>query len=478
MKRIYSKLTAIGICLLLLSVTMSSAFAEFAPLTSNNNLSSSSQEQNRTSVISPPFTHVNNIVIFLRFPSTLRSEFIDNDSVALIDTAYNTGEYSLKSYINKMSYNELEVNTTYFSQNTDGTYYSCIAPEKIYYYCDARYLGPNSEGYPHSDVAEIARRKNDLIASAINSVKEQIEATFTADELDTDGDGNIDSIQIFADTREAFSYIKQGHLLWPQQSVLNANITILGKKVYKYNLNTTTKTNFSVTSNQLESFSIIHEFMHILGFPDTYDPSNSTMPVGPFDVMSYGYQYPAPLLQYMQREYCNWGTPIDTITESGTYTLKLPQYLDKNIDGGENSTPETAYIIKSPYSSTEFFVIQCAVSSISNNKTNGIIIYRINTARNIDNGNSYPNYLYIWHQNDTAPTPTYVKSDYLNDLCVFSAENNLTSVGKIYETGTYEFAPNTLYFSDGSNSGIIINNIGSGNSDTISFTVTLPAFLP
>lgn len=481
MKHMYSKLTALGICLLLLLTNTLSGFAESYPVNnSNDNLTANntlSQDENRSSVISPQFSHINNIVIFLRFPSTLHpdNEFVNNDSLSLIDSAYNTGANSIKGYVNRMSYNEMDVDTAYFPKNADGTYYSYVAPQKVYYYCDYGNLGPGNEGYKNP--VEQEERRIALITNAINAVKDQIEATFTPDELDTNGDGKIDSIQIFADTREGSARISYGDLLWPHQNAIE-NITIAGKVVDKYNLNTTVRTSFSAELNTLESFSIVHEFMHILGFPDTYDTNQATMPVGEFDIMSFSNGTPPPLLQYMQREYCNWGTPIDTITSNGTYTLKLPQYNDKDIDGGTYGTPETAYILKSPFSHTEFFVIQCAAKTVDSDKTNGVIIYRINTTQNLNNGNRHPNYLYIWRKDDTFPIPTNMKADYLDEKCVLSSETNLTSVGKTRGTETYGFDAETLYFSDGTNSGIVINNIGSGNANTISFNVTIPNITP
>ena len=468
MKRIYSKMTAIGICLFLLSATMSSVFAEFSrSISNNNNLSSSSQEENRTSVISPSFTHINNIVIFLRFPSTLHpdNEFITSDSFDGINDAYNTRNDSLKNYVLKMSYGDLMVNSTFFPKHSNGTYYSVVAPQKIYYYSPP-YTGDNTVGYIGSE--QKLQRERELIITTLDFVKEQIEETFTADELDTDHDGKIDSIQIFADTREISSHIQWGNLLWPHKSVLGG-YSILGKEVYNYNINTTTSSVDSI-ENTIKSGIITHEFMHILGFEDLYDKTNpNSVPVGNWDLMSAHKSSPQAILQYMQREYCSWGTPIDVIENSGTYTLKPPQYIDKNIDGGADNTPETAYIIKTPIESDEFFVIQCATTELSNTTTNGIIIYRINKNGNPD-FNSQPYYMYVFRKNT---------DDRLNnDNFIYSTEQNCTSIGKPLGTESQLNDSETLYLSDGSNSGIVINNIGSGNNETISFTVTLPAFLP
>ena len=98
---------------------------------------------------------------------------LNNDSVA------DLGSISLNSYINDLTYGQINVNSTFYPKKNEGTYLSIEAPETRAYY-EKYQAGSNVE--------------NELLKWAFNEVKGNINLSST--DLDKDGDGNIDTVNI------------------------------------------------------------------------------------------------------------------------------------------------------------------------------------------------------------------------------------------------------------------------------------------
>ncbi len=90
--------------------------------------------------------------------------------------------------------------------------------------------------------------------------------------------------------------------------------------------------------------TLCHEFLHSIGYPDLYrKDSSSGNPVGQWDLMatnSIFLQYP---LAYQRYAVSGW-LDAKTITTAGTYTLQP----------ASSSTGDRLYLLKTPFSDTEF----------------------------------------------------------------------------------------------------------------------------
>ncbi len=412
----------------------------------------------------PPLTYINNIVIFTRFQGF--DEYITETGMQNAQANFNTGANSLKQYISTMSYGALTVESSFFPKDTQGNVISYQLPHTKDYYLENPDLGKS-------------RYQEDINAMLMDPViKSQIEATFTADQLDTNKDGSIDSVMIVYAGQGGY----WGSALWP---------SYLGNQQFTNGLSLQNKIQFqlirlsegtSLSANN--SGTIIHEFLHRLGLPDLYRHPTETYkgePVGIYDIMASNSFYAQNLLQYQQRNVLGWGTPIDEFTSGGQFTLKLPEYQDKEVDGGGNNTPETAIILKSPYSSKEFFVVEYrghqafdenASYTIDGQKKylweTGLLIYRINTI--YDSNSSYPDYIYIFRPGEKQIN----KGEGNISQATLSYANDRTSYGKDVYDEIEGIDNETIYFSNGSNSGIEITLLENENSsnNTISFNVT------
>lgn len=402
---------------------------------------------------------VNNIVIFIRFNG--ESEFLTSEKSKNINNSYNDfvdndndgfsddNNYSFKAYFNDLSRGALDINTRFYPKNSDSTYlsYEDIYPRDYYY------------GTPAGDIKEI-----ELIRRAFNAVKSEI--NLTSEELDSLGtngpDGLIDNVT-FVIKGDAESY---GNILWSHKNALSTgnNISLAGKEIGSYNFIFQENDLTGVFSGSDYSMRIpIHEFLHILDFRDLYRYSNVGLPVGPWDIMGNTDGLPPIALMATQEFFLGYTDGVDEITQSGQYTLDFNSYNSKG--------KKTAYKIRSPYSSTEYFMVE-----YRNNKLNkwdktlpgsGLIVYRINTAAP-NNHAGPPDKLYVFRPGETSPTASSGDTR----LAYFSLESNRTSIGtsKLVDS----FDNNNLFFQDGLNSGIVISNIGFAEGDKITFDVQLP----
>ena len=415
----------------------------------------------------PPLTHINNIVIFTRFQGV--DEYITETRMQNVQANFNTGANSLKQYISTMSYGDLTVESSFFPKDTQGNVISYQLPHPKDYYLEMD---------PSNPLLGISRYEKDINAMLIDPiVKNQIETALSKEELDTNGDNLIDSIMIVSSGFQG----TWGDTLWPEfsgQILFDSPNTLHSTSGYfKIQL-----CEPNVIGNL--SRTIIHEFCHRLGLPDLYRDTkkNPGTPVNFYDIMAEEENnFLSNLLQYQQRNVLGWGTPIDEFTSGGQFTLKLPEYQNKEVDGGGNNTPETAIILKSPYSSKEFFVVeyrghqafdanQCY--SVNGQKTyfweSGLLIYRI--ASNSKGNRIKPDQIYVFRPGETKRN----EADGDINKATMSFSSGRTSVGKDFHDEVDGFDNEVLYFTNGQNSGIeihLIENEHSTNEDTITFQV-------
>ena len=378
---------------------------------------------------------INNIVIFLR----CRDQPEYTEPISFYNSAFNSsGTVSMVEYFQQISNYQLTINTSFYpaSTNTVVSYQDAALRN---YYCVYNAVS-NPIGYQNE--TERGIREATLLKNAIGSVKSQLEASGL--DFDMDNDGKVDNICFIMQGRtEGWNQI-----MWPHMTALTSyQETISGARVWIYNFQL----------SQVKDVSVFcHEMLHSLNFPDLYRYNTTTVaPVGPWDIMalnSYPGQHPSI---YLKQKYGNWIPDIPEIQTSGTYTLEP---LSTN--------PLAGYKIKSPYSSSEYFIVEyrkCEGLFESALNGSGLVITRINTTVRGGNMNGPPDEVYVFRLNGSNT----VNGD-INAAC-FSQQ-----------TGRTSFNSNTnpaCLLSDGSSGGIEITNVGNAGS-IISFTVNFSSSDP
>ncbi|MBO3446796.1 M6 family metalloprotease domain-containing protein, partial [Clostridium botulinum] len=263
---------------------------------------------------------LNNIVIFIKFS--------DQDEITRDFSTYNKqfnskNQASLNNYYKEVSYNELDVNTTFYPKPNG---------DKVLSYTDSH---PRSY-YTNVPQNERAAREQTLLKNAVDSVKSEIPSDLN---VDSDNDGKVDNV----------CFIVKGattgwsSLLWPHKwNMFYQDVRINGKKIDTYNF-------------QLEDFIgdngigvLSHEMFHTLGAPDLYHYNyDGKIAVGPWDVMDQTASIPQSMGAYMKMYYGKWLNNINEINKPGKYSI--------NKIGTEANN---SYIIKSPNSNKEYFVVE------------------------------------------------------------------------------------------------------------------------
>ena len=423
---------------------------------------------------------INNIAVFIEFEDQKSITINDSDTRAKAEEVFNTGGtndssygkielVSLNQYLKSMSYNKLDVKTSIYPNEKNGTtVIPYVSSKPRTYFMKKSNLAP--DGY--TNILEQNKRESELLEGALNHVKSQIEKDFTGDQLDTNNDGYIDAISFFTEGNYGPYYgIGFQDLLWPHKADGYFQTKIAGKDVFNYNLITTGDPNYpgGIFSKTRTAYGVIvHEFLHVLGLPDLYRNSQIGNPVGQWSMMaSNGSQALNPITAFYQNEYLNWGSKLQVIGP-GTHkvTLSKPKY--------DNPNEKKAVIIKSPLNKNESFVVEFRKKEGFNKYVNmdhgGIIVYRINNKFNPSNGNKIEDFMYVFRPGETR------LGDGNGDLnkATLSLESGRTSLGKDTPSSN-TFDNDTIHYSDGTNSRIVISNVSSGNNDTITFDVKVPS---
>lgn len=394
---------------------------------------------------------INNLVILIRFKG--ENEFINEENINKLNDTYNLyqdlnydnmadlGSISLNSYISDLTYGRVKINSSFYPRENN-KYFSIEAPETREYY------EKNISG---------SKEEANLIKWAFDSVKDKI--NISANELDKDNDGEIDIVTFLCSGATT-----SNNMLWPHETKYIGDSSVNGKKLGTYNL-----INIGNSENNLFNKGnlkiAIHEFLHGFSYPDLYRYYYMGNPVGEWDVMANTEGFGQLPLVYTRNFYSNLNMNVQEINSDGVYKIKSSQSTNKN--------DVMAIKIKSPLSDKEYFMVEFRKNEGNWDKVlpgSGLIVYRIND--NVDafygNRNGYPDHIYVFRQGDI--NSTYAQGN--TRTAFLSQESGRTSIGSNNLSG--EFISNSLFFNDGTNSGIVISDVGSASGDEISFKVTFP----
>ena len=371
-----------------------------------------------------------NVVFFTYFNGDLEGKkYMEDNYKTIMEYYKGSSETSVKNYLENISYNNFHLYNL-FPQINDSTF---IPIELSITEDDA-----NNSNYDSIIISDVLKKYPNVSGT-----------------IDYDNDGIVDNLTIIlrnkADNAGSNSSLVSHKSDYPGGN----DITLSNKSLGTYNMLNT----YSIRNTK--SSVIIHEFMHSLGYPDLYN-SNNDYPVFTWDIMGNVISPPPYSLAYLRSYFTNW-LSIDEITKSGTITLNTQD----NKDGNQ------AYIIKSPLNDYEFFVVEYRKKptlfdkidrSISNS---GVIVYRINTTIT-GLSNKFGSYgVYVYRDNSFALNSTPSSAVYNT---VFSKELGRTTVGN----SDLNSKDKALLYSDGTNSGIVLSEIGSSSSNSITLNVSIP----
>ncbi len=377
---------------------------------------------------------ITNLVVFIRFSD--ESEFTEPFS-AYTNMLNNStpGANSLKNYYKEVSYNALTINSLLYP--TPGS--------TIISYQDSH---PRGYYRPYNSVTnpigytsdQRGTREQTLLRDAANYISGLGQFPSGAT-IDGDGDGIVDSL----------TFVVSGgpdgwnELLWPHAWVMFVHpLTISGKTVYQYQFQLQAMINNGI---------LAHETFHVLGGPDLYHYTwNGIQPVGGWDVMEYDADPPQHMGCYMKYKYTGWISSLPELTSAGTYTLNPL-----------TSATNNCMKIPSPYSTTEFFVMEYRNPAGSTFESSipgtGLLVYRINSLYD-GNAGGPPDEIYVYR-----PDGTLSQNGNVN------AANFSTNVGR---TAINDSTNPSSFLSNGTAGGLNLCNIGAAGS-TISFDICYEA---
>ncbi len=399
---------------------------------------------------------LNNLVIYIRFADQTEFPAAQNYYTTLFNA--ETGN-SMKNYFREISYNKLTINSRFYPTNNGTTIVSYQDSYKRDYYCP--YSASNAIGYQNESERE--KREHDLLAKAINYIKNQIPTSLN---LDCNNDGYVDNICFIAKgATTGYSSI-----LWPHKwSLYTKVITINGKQVSDYNFHL--EGHLTGTNNA----TLCHEMGHTCNAPDLYhsNDDDNAYPVGSWDIMARHTNTPQYMGAYLKYKYTKWISDMPSITTPGIYTLNPLSAATNNC-------------YKIPLSgTTEYLVLEYRqlggiFETKSNYIDNGLLIYRINENYhgNVD-GQGYggaSDEVYIFRPGEVFSTQGYLSNANFSDKYKRTEFNKSTdpkcfmsdgNIKDIYIKGIKENADGTLSFgfSYCGNNDKVFSNTSPSNTD-------------
>ena len=346
---------------------------------------------------------------------------------------------SLSQYISTISDGQVTVNT-YFPQVVNNVFLPVTIQGSASDYPDA----PSGEQF---------------VQQVITAAQNMSELSFPSKLDSMRGDDYIDNLTIIVQVDENNTSGAFGS----RKADWGDNQTLLhGWHVGAYNVLPTNMLRLGSDFDQGYALAS-HEFLHTLGAPDLYRTAGEAgdpvgrwwdLMAGPNLTASYPLAYTRSELRWMD---------IETLKESGTYTLWPAEGVSGN----------RAYILKTSRSDSEFFVVEYRKKPENKQDydyyipESGLIVYRVNNAVDYHTNKEGNNYIYVFRKDTTDPAKAQENA--------FKA-----TVGGQYRSSlgssdlNAHYTSDTIFYSDGSNSGIVIDNVVTKEDGSVSFDVEFP----
>lgn len=348
---------------------------------------------------------------------------------------------SLSKYISTISDGQVTVNT-YFPQVVNNVFLPVT-------------IQGSASAYPDASSGE------QFVQQVITAAQNTSGLSFPSKLDSMRGDGYIDNLTIIVqvDGNNA------GGAFGSRKADWGDNQTLLhGWHVGAYNVLPTNMLRLGTDYDQGYALAS-HEFLHTLGAPDLYRTAGEAgNPVGRWWDLMAGPNYTASYPLAYTRSELRW-MKIETLKDSGTYTL-WP---------AEGASGNRAYILKTSRSDSEFFVVEYRKKPEIENRQDydyyipesGLIVYRVNNAVDYHTNKEGNNYIYVFRKDTTDPAKA-------------QEDASKATVGGQYRSSlgssdlNAHYTSDTIFYSDGSNSGIVIDNVVTKEDGSVSFDVEFP----
>lgn len=388
-------------------------------------------------------TQVDNLVLMVNFSEDGANTFQTNFSryQEMYTGPESEPNRSLSQYISTISDGQVTVNT-YFPQVVNNVFLPVT-------------IQGSASAYPDASSGE------QFVQQVITAAQNMSELSFP-EKLDSmRGDRYIDNLTIIVqvDGNNASGAFGSRKADWGDNQTL-----LHGWHVGAYNVLPTNMLRLGTAYDQGYALAS-HEFLHTLGAPDLYrtagedgDPVGRwwDLMAGPNLTASYPLAYTRSELRWMD---------IETLKESGTYTL----WPTEGVSGTR------AYILKTSRSDSEFFVVEYRKKPEIENRQDydyyipesGLIVYRVNNAVDYHTNKEGNNYIYVFRKDTTDPAKA-------------QEDASKATVGGQYRSSlgssdlNAPYTSDTIFYSDGSNSGIVIDNVVTKEDGSVSFDVEFP----
>ena len=386
-------------------------------------------------------TQVDNLVLMVNFSEDGANTFQTNFSryQEMYTGPESEPNRSLSKYISTVSDGQVMVNT-YFPQVVNNVFLPVT-------------IQGSASDYPDASSGE------QFVQQVITAAQNTSGLSFPTKLDSMRGDGYIDNLTIIVQVDENNTSGAFGS----RKADWGDNQTLLhGWHVGAYNVLPTNMLRLGTNYDQGYALAS-HEFLHTLGAPDLYRTAGEAgdpvgrwwdLMAGPNLTASYPLAYTRSELRWMD---------IETLKESGTYTL-WP---------AEGASGNRAYILKTSRSDSEFFVVEYRKKPENKQDydyyipESGLIVYRVNNAVDYHTNKEGNNYIYVFRKDTTDPAKAQENA--------FKA-----TVGGQYRSSlgssdlNAHYTSDTIFYSDGSNSGIVIDNVVTKEDGSVSFDVEFP----
>ena len=386
-------------------------------------------------------TQVDNLVLMVNFSEDGDNTFSTNFNKyqEMYTGPESEPNRSLSQYISTISDGQVTVNT-YFPQVVNNVFLPVT-------------IQGSASDYPDASVGE------QFVQQVITAAQNMSELSFPSKLDSMRGDDYIDNLTIIVQVDENNTSGAFGS----RKADWGDNQTLLhGWHVGAYNVLPTNMLRLGTNYDQGYALAS-HEFLHTLGAPDLYRTAGEAgdpvgrwwdLMAGPNLTASYPLAYTRSELRWMD---------IETLKESGTYTLWPAEGVSGN----------RAYILKTSRSDSEFFVVEYRKKPENKQDydyyipESGLIVYRVNNAVDYHTNKEGNNYIYVFRKDTTDPAKAQENA--------FKA-----TVGGQYRSSlgssdlNAHYTSDTIFYSDGSNSGIVIDNVVTKEDGSVSFDVEFP----
>ena len=440
-----------------------------------------------------------NLVVTVEFDDT--QGFFNAEQKSVLERAFITDENGLKNFILKNSNRKKTVDSTFVETVKLSGSVAMFMPKYEYSFIAGEYQEVNPDGYDNrlfSDTGEVDLNGK---PSVERFFKEQELLSAIVEKLNAKKLGFLETDEI-ENLTVVFSKLNVGlnqtDIFWPHQAKAYYGDREGLSSVYYLGGNETALKDVKLGDKSINSYIFIpyafifngeklltttlcHEYMHALGAPDLYRNGAKEF-VGEFDIMG-GTETDVPNLSLSYVRYkLGWISElshVQPISKSGEYVL----YPTENYGG------TLAYKITLPEFAQkgESFYIEyrkLGEGSRANTQTEGVIVYRVNE----DNG-------YLNSKGETGSS--WRGNAYFEEVSVFTfwrellnggieEREQITSMGTCYAT-IFDKAGYTAYgsavegekvnaitYSDGTNSKITVEYLGSTTNGGVKVKIGLP----